>query len=143
MAIRIVGEEIERLSLQGIVAVNARDWDYTTLAAREFLERISEDFQLLSPDSPAQNWDQAVRQWKQAGTHYPNLYIEVVHVSSHVRLKDGWASVHIQSNVTGAEDNIKFAWLSQRCWRFDKAKEKWMCYEMSGMRGTQSLTGFL
>lgn len=147
--------ELERLSLQGIAAVNNRDWNYQAPQAREFLNHIASDFRLLSPDSSILDWEQAVRQWREKVSVWPDMQVVVSHVSSDVRLGEGRASVHIQSNVVGAGERVSFAWLSQRLWRREDAREdseeggkgekkgRWVCYEMSGMRGTQSLTGFV
>lgn len=156
--------EVERLSLQGIEAVNARDWNYQTPQAREFLNHIAADFRLHSPDSLILTWEQAVRQWRAKVEAWPDMRVVVSHVSSDVRLGEGRASVHIESHVVGAGERVSFKWLSQRLWRWEeegevggegvKGKEqgeggkgekegRWVCYEMSGMRGTQSLTGFV
>ncbi|CZT14391.1 uncharacterized protein RCC_00368 [Ramularia collo-cygni] len=143
-ASRAAAAELERLSIQGIAAVNDADWQYNkTREAKESREHISEDFRLVSPDNKLLNWDQAVTQWREKYERWPGMYVVVTHISSDVQLGRGKASVHVQSNVVGAGTSVTFTWLSQRLWRIDAKSGKWMCYEMSGMRGTQSLVGFV
>lgn len=140
-----IASELERLTLQEISVINARDFSLSSIPAQELLSHVAADYRVYSPSFPKSTWDQAVQHWKQTAVNYPNFHINVTNISSTVNVKEGWATVHIQSYTTGLGEATRFGWVSRRCWRREKGEgeERWMMFETVSIRGTESLMGFV
>lgn len=144
----ITGTELERLYLQSIAAANLRDWSHlSSPPGQEFLNHVSDDFQ-FRPERLTQpmSWAEAVDFWETNFAHFPNLYINVTDVSSNVDQVEGKATVHVQSETIGGVvggEETKYVYFGETRWRFSKQMEKWLCFEMSGIRGTVNHQGFV
>lgn len=143
---RQIGSELERLYLQSIKAANLQDWAHKSPQGQEFLDHISDDFVFRSEQMPPLGWADAVHYWETYFARLPKFHINVQEVSSDVDEKGGNATVHVQSEAIGGVlggEETKYVYFAETCWRFDRGLRKWLCFEMSGVRGSAQHQGFV
>lgn len=142
----IIGSELERIYLQSIEAANLQDWAHQSPQGREFLNHVSDDFRFRSEQLPPLSWDDAVNYWQTYFARLPPFHINVTDVSSDVNQEEGTARVHVQSETVGGViggEETNYVYIAETCWRFSKKENMWMCYELSGIRGTAHHQGFV
>lgn len=128
-------QELERLSILGIAAMNQRDWDYTSREGREFLGHIDENCCVRFDSHPQGiSWLEANRTLRAVIEQSSDYHIDITHLSSDIRAQEGRATVHVQSAVTGVAE-VKLVIFTEMLWKRHRYNGKWVCYESVTMSG--------
>lgn len=136
-------KELEALSTAFVHALNARDFDFNKSgSAREVSRHIAPTWKAQLDTRPQQerplSWDEQRQAWRERALDHPDVYFDVVQVTSDVNEENGHAKVYLDMEVSGIGHVLLHA-MNEVRWR--RTRGTWLCYYVIGMRGTPGNAG--
>ncbi|USW51548.1 hypothetical protein Slin15195_G048670 [Septoria linicola] len=136
-----IAAEVERLSTIGINTINARDWNYSSTEAQDFVSHINPNqWQSKFDNEPGLlSWHEQNLVWRKLVEEtYTDCHFDIVEISSSVLEQGTVAIVWIQTRITGIE-NVNMQGLSELRWRWHDGK--WWFFHHVGIRGHLGQSG--
>ncbi|KAK3676067.1 hypothetical protein LTR78_004259 [Recurvomyces mirabilis] len=131
-----VAKDLERLAVNFVDVLNARDFDFTSDKAKELRTRMTADWKAqmdtYAADPSPVKFDEQVRRWKLRAQDHTGVHFQVVEVMSKVEEKKERARVFLEMQVSGITEGKLMA-MNELRWR--KVEGAWLCYFVIGMRG--------
>jgi hypothetical protein len=135
-------EMLERLSAAGAMALNNQDHDFSASPeTRELRSRMMPSWRgQIDTYAHAKEvtFAEQSAMWAQRRAEYPDVFFEIVSISTVIDERKGEALVFIDMEVSGLA-TFKLQAMSELTWR--KVKGKWMLAHTVALRGTRGNSG--
>lgn len=121
---------LESICVGSVLAVNARDLDYTK---NDLFKSASSTFKAHFDNFPHPlTMAEHSTILRSMIEQFPKYHVEVKSVSSEVDEETGIATVFMETEVTGAPDDIRTRSMNEYRWRRDRGT--WRCWSHVGMK---------